>query len=140
MSVQALILTHVTGDISAAKQVEACWDYITAAEHLTIGGVLRHGAGPAEAAAAVHAGTPVVVAAYRVPDLELTGEIESVGGHVEYVHSYSQGRLTVRKVLAALYRRVGWSASQIARTVGTDTEDVMDHLRRAGIPKPRRRE
>jgi hypothetical protein len=140
MSVQALILTQVSGGVNAAKQVEACWDYITAAEHLTFSGVLRHGAGPAEAAAAVQAGAAVVVAAYRVADLELTGEIERVGGHVEYVHSYSQGRLTVRKVLAALYRRVGWSASQIARTVGADTEDVMDHLRRAGIPRPRRHE
>lgn len=141
MSVRALILTQMTGGVAPAKQLQACWDYIGAAKHLRFGGMLLEGAGAKAAAAAVLAGeVEVVVAAYRVPELELTGEIEGVGGTVEYVHSQGPGRLTVRSVLAALYRRVGWSASTIARNVGTDTEDVLEHLRRAGIRKPRRHE
>jgi hypothetical protein len=141
VSVQALVLTQTTGGVTAAKQLKACWDYITAEEHLRFGGLLLQGAGATEAAAAVKAGdVQVVVAAYRVADMHLTGEIEAVGGTVEYVHKEPASRLTVRSVLASLYRRLGWSATRIAREVGGDTDDVMDHLRRAGIPKPRRRE
>lgn len=141
MSVRALILTQMTGGVAAAKQLTACWDYIAASDNLRFGGMLLKGAGATEAAAAVKTGeVAVVVAAYRVADLELTGEIEAVGGRVEYVHQPIGGRLTVRGILASLYRKLGWSAHRIARMVDADTDDVLDHLRRAGIRKPRRHE
>lgn len=141
MSVRALILTQVTGGVSAAKQLQACWDYITNAEHLRFGGMLTGSAGAAEAAAAIRSGrADVVVAAYRVPEIDLTGEIEAVGGQVEYVHMSDRGRLTVRSVVANLYQKLGWSAQRIAREIGGNTDDVVDLLRRAGIRKPRRRE
>jgi hypothetical protein len=141
MSVRALILTQMSGGVEAAKQQTACWDYITASGHLSFSGMMVKGAGATEAAAAVKAGeAAVVVAAYRVAELDLTGEIQAAGGRVEYVHRPTSGRLTVRSVLASLYRKLGWSAHRIARTVGADTDDVLDHLRRAGIPKPRRHE
>jgi hypothetical protein len=131
----------MSGGVGAAKQLSACWDYITASNHLRFGGMLLTGAGPSEAAAAVKAGeAAVVVAAYRVADLDLTGEIEAAGGRVEYVHRPTGGRLTARAILATLYRKLGWSAHRIAQTVDADTDDVLDHLRRAGIPKPRRHE
>lgn len=141
MSVRALILTQSTGGVTAAKQISACWDFITAAPHLRFGGMLLAGAGATEAAAAVKSGgAEVIVAAYRVPELELTGEIESVGGTVEYVHAPARGRLTARSVIAHLYRKLGWSAHRIAETVEADTDEVLDHLRRAGIKRPRRHE
>ena len=141
MSMRALILTQMTGGVSAAKQLNACWDYITAARHLTLSGLLREGATAKDARAAIESGeATVVVAAYRVAELELTGEVEAVGGKVEYVHSYESRRLTVRSMIVSLYRQAGWSAQTIARTVGTSTEEVLDHLRRAGIRKPRRHE
>lgn len=141
MSVRALILTQTTGGVSPAKQLQACWDYITNAERLRFGGMLVTGSGAAEAAAAVRCGdAEVVVAAYRVPELDLTTEIEAAGGQVEYVHVSDRGRITVRSVVASLYKRLGWSAQHIAREIGGDTDDVVDLLRRAGIRKPRRRE
>lgn len=141
MSVRALILTQATGGVSAAKQLQACWDHITAARDLRFGGMLRQGAGPADAAAAIRTGeVGVVVAAYRVPEIDLTGEIEAAGGRVEYVHVAERGRMTVRSILVSLYQRLDWSAQRIAREVGGSTEDVIDHLRRGGIRKPRRHE
>lgn len=141
MGMRALVLTQTTGGVDAAKQLTACWDYINAARHLSFGGLLREGANAKDAAAAIESGAAgVIVAAYRVAEIELTGEIQAAGGTVEYVHAYEHRRLTVRSVLVSLYKQAGWSAQTIARTVGTNTEEVLDHLRRAGIRKPRRDE
>ncbi len=131
---RALIMTQVDGMVDDEKQRRACWDYVAGAGHLEFGPILHTGAGPKEAAASVAAGeAEVVVAAYRRSDIELTGEIEQAGGTVEYVHRDPPTRLTVRGVFAALHRQLGWSAQTIARTVGANTEDVREHLRRAGI-------
>lgn len=137
MGVRALILINNSGVVGVGRQTESCWRYI-ADSGMTLAGFLRAGSGPAEAARAIEAGqAEVIVTAYRDPKLELTGEIESVGGRVEYVLAHDHGKLTVRGIIASLHRRLGWSTSVIARAIGGDTKDVRDHLRRAGIKPPR---
>lgn len=129
-------MMQVGGGVDVAKQTRACWDYVAGSRHLDFGPILREGAGPRDAAAAIAAGeASVVVAAYRDPELCLTEEVARVGGTVEYVHQEYHARMTARSILAAL-SRFGWSAQMIARTVGANTEDVLEHLRRAGIRKP----
>jgi hypothetical protein len=140
MGVRALIMIQQTGGVEVAKQATACLDYIKHQGH-ELGGYLRAGSQPVDAAKSVMAGeAQVIVAAYRVRNSELTGEIEAAGGRVEYVHREQRGPMTARSILASLYRRLGWSAHKIATEVGGNTEDVLDHLRRAGIKKPRRHE
>lgn len=140
MGVRALIMIQKSGGVDVAKQDVACLEYIQHHGH-ELGGYLRVGATAADAARSIASGdAQVVVAAYRTRDSELTGEIEAVGGHVEYVHRHQRGHMTARSILASLYRRLGWSAQRIASEVGGNTEDVLDHLRRAGIRRPRRRE
>lgn len=139
MSVQALIMINDRGAVDTEKQMEACSAYIDTATHLNLAGIVWHGVDGAAVADSIRNGeADVVVAAYRDPDLQLTGEIESVGGHVVYVQMSDHGRLTVRDVVASLSRRLGWSASTIARAIGSSTADVSTHLRRAGLRPPKK--
>lgn len=138
MGVRALIMINSSGVVDVGRQMEACWEHLQTAPHLTFGGLLRAGSTALSAADAVRNGqADVIVAAYRDPKLELTGEIEAAGGRVEYAQPTGQGRLSVRGIIASLHRRLGWSATTIARAIGAPPRDVSDHLRRAGIRTPR---
>lgn len=140
MGVRALIMINGSGAVDIDRQMEACSTYIDTVPHLDLAGMLRPGSDSHSAADAVRNGeADVIVAAYRDPKLELSQEIEAVGGHVEYVHLVDQGgRLTVRSIIANLSRRLGWTPSTIARAIGTTTQDVREHLRRSTLPPKRK--
>lgn len=129
----ALVLTYL-GSVSQERQLRACMDFMRTSGNLALSGLLRPGCSAQEAAAAVAAGSAkVVVAAYRDPALDLTGEVQAAGGEVRYVHNPRDGRLTVRRVLARLYTEVGLSPERIANVLDADLVEVKDHLRRAGV-------
>jgi hypothetical protein len=115
--------------------MDVCSTYIASVEHLALAGLLRVGSNSQQAADAIRNGeADVIVAAYRDAKLELSQEIEAVGGHVEYVQLGEVSRLTVRSIIASLARRLDWSAPTIARAIGANTQDVRDHLRRSTLP------
>lgn len=135
MGVRALIMINGSGVVAVDRQLEACSTYIDAEPRLDLAGLLRPGSGKREAAEAVRNGeADVIVAAYRDPKLEISQEIESVGGHVEYVQATEVSRLTVRGIIAHLARQLGWTPATIARAIGATTADVADHLRRSTLP------
>lgn len=138
MGVRALIMINDSGVVDVKRQMEACWTFIQGVPGLSLAGLLRPGSDGAAAAEAIRSGeADVIVAAYRDPKLEWTGEIEAVGGTIEYVQIADHGRLTVRGIIVSLYRRLGWSSMTIARAIDGDTSDVRDHLRRSGVKHPR---
>ena len=135
MGVRALIMINGSGAVDIDRQLEACSTYIETVPHLDLAGVLRPGSDTHSAADAVRAGeADVIVAAYRDPKLEISQEIEAVGGHVEYVHLNEASRLTVRGIIANLAARLDWTPATIARAIGATTADVRDHLRRSTLP------
>ena len=138
-ALQTLVLTYDDASVSQDRQLRACMGFLEHAGDLVLAGMLRPGCTAAEAAAAVAAGgADVVLAPYRSAELDLTGEIERVGGQVRYVHKPAEGRLTVRLVLARMHTALGISAEKIARVLDVSLAEVKDHLYRAGIPAPRR--
>jgi hypothetical protein len=136
VSVRVLILIQLTGGVGVPKQSAACLDYIKAEGH-NLKGFLRAGSTPVDAAKAIANGqADVVVAAYRTEN-ELTGEIQRAGGSVEYVQK-PRNRVTVRGIIARLYRVLGLSPAEIATLVEANANEVRDHLRRSGIEVDRR--
>ncbi len=135
MGVRALIMINGSGAVDVGRQMDICATYVNTVSHLDLAGVLRPGTDTHSAADAVRNGeADVIVVAYRDPKLEISQEIEAVGGHVEYVELTNNGRLTVRSIIASLARRLDWTPAMIARAIGTTTQDVRDHLRRSTLP------
>ena len=137
MGVRALIFINPSGVVEVDRQMDACVLYASSTPDVELASVVRDGQVASAQEAIRNGEAQLVIAAYRDAELELTDEIQSVGGTVEYVQPPDRARLTVRGVIASLYRRLGWPAATIARVIGASTADVADHLRRSGI-QPRK--
>lgn len=116
------------------RQLAVVMPHVEAAGHL-LDGVVRPG-GEAAVLAMVRAGT-VDVVVVAVDTGGLGADVRAAGGRLEAVHHHDAPRATVRELLAVLYRDEGWSVARIAQTFSFNPRDVVDHLCRAGIQRPR---
>lgn len=115
--------------VETDRQFAVALPYVEQAGY-TLDGVVSAG-GERDAAAMAC----VVVAAFAEDGLaEL---VAAAGGRLEAVRRSDYGRATVRGILAVLYRDERWSVAKIAQRFGMGPNDVVDHLRRAGVWRTR---
>jgi hypothetical protein len=116
------------------RQLAVTMPHVQHAGHHLVGIVPAISAPEAVAMVRTGAADVVVVAS---ADNELAALVDAAGGALEAVYRDAPGRISVARILAALYTDEGWPVARIAQRFHMDPRDVATNLHRGGVRRSR---